>query len=189
MTGSGHVTLLLQAATQGQPQSLQQLLEVVYDELRRLAAQKMAQERAEHTLQPTALVHEAYLRLVTGSAVQWEGRNHFFAAAAEAMRRILIEAARRRSSLKRGGARVRNELLDYPAPAPTAAHESLLALDDALRKLEAVDPAAAQLVTLRYFGGLTMEAAADTLGISLRTAHRNWNYARAWLQRELSEAR
>ena len=187
MTGNGHVTQLLHAASQGEPQSLQQLLEVVYDELRRLAAQKMAQERAEHTLQPTALVHEAYLRLVTGSAGAWEGRNHFFAAAAEAMRRILIEAARRRSSAKRGGDRVRNDLLDYPAPAPSAAYESLLALDEALRKLEQHDAPAAQLITLRYFGGLTMEDAAETLGISLRTAHRNWSYARAWLQRELSE--
>jgi RNA polymerase sigma factor (TIGR02999 family) len=180
------VTLILSRIESGDPLAADQLLPLVYDELRRLAGQKMAQEAVQHTLQPTALVHEAYLRLVgNGSGRSWDNRGHFYAAAAEAMRRILIEAARRKSSLKRGGDRRRTELPDEIAAEVTADSDNLLALDDALRKLETEDPAVYRLVMLRYFGGLTVEEAAASLGISERTAKRNWSFARAWLQREI----
>jgi RNA polymerase sigma factor (TIGR02999 family) len=179
------VTHLLSAIAEGDPHAASQLLPLVYDELRRLAAQRLAHEQAGQTLQPTALVHEAYLRLVGADAqAHWDGRGHFFAAAAEAMRRILVENARRKRSLKRGGNRSRQDLEEDLAAVPEP-REDLLALDEALNKLAAKDPLKAQLVQLRYFGGLTGEEAALALGISSTTAERYWTYARAWLQREI----
>ncbi len=170
------------------PSAANQLLPLVYDELRRLAAHKLAHERPGQTLNPTALVHEAYLRLVgQGENDPWEGRAHFFAAAAEAMRRILVENARRRACLKRGGGRARLPLeeADLQAPAP---REDLLALDEALTELAATDRAAADLVQLRYFGGLSTPDAAQVLGVSTRTAERLWAFARAWLREKLRGA-
>ena len=176
-----HVTQALDAVARGEPEAAGRLLPLVYDELRRLAAQKLAHEKPGQTLQATALVHEAYLRLVGGDpAKPWNGRGHFFAAAAEAMRRILVENARRRRSLKRGGGHVRHDLDDLQLAAPEPA-EDLLALDDALNRLAAVDPVKAELVKLRYFAGMTIEEAADALGVSSATAKRYWAYARAWL--------
>src|SRR5579871_5821253 len=175
------VTLVLDAIQSGDPEAPAQLLPLVYDELRRLAAHRLAHEAPGQTLQPTALVHEAYLRLVdAGRGQHWSGRGHFFAAAAEAMRRILVENARRKRTLKRGGALGRRELdaAELLAPEP---REDLLALDDALTALAAKDPAAAELVQLRYFGGLSVADAAQVLGISLRTAERLWTYTRVWL--------
>jgi RNA polymerase sigma factor (TIGR02999 family) len=161
-------------------------LPLVYDELRKLAAQKLAQEKAGQTLEATALVHEAYLRLVdVEQAQQWNSRSHFFAAAAEAMRRILIDQARRKGSQRRGGSRRRRELLDEDRiedPLP----EELLDLDEALAKLAATDRQAAELVKLRVFAGLTVEEIAQMQGTSPRTVKRNWAYARAWLGRELA---
>ena len=185
---AGNVTLVLDALERGEGAAAEQLLPLVYDELRRLAARRMAQEAAEHTLQPTALVHEAYVRLVAdGATRKWHSRGHFYAAAAESMRRILIEAARRKASLKRGGALRRVELKEPIVPLATDDPESLLALDEALKKLETEDPRTAKLVTLRFFGGLTFEEAAAALGVSTRTAKRNWTFARAWLGRELDD--
>jgi len=179
------VTQLLTAIDNGDPHAAAQLLPLVYDELRKLAAQRLAHEAAGQTLEPTALVHEAYLRLVGPAANQaWDGRGHFFAAAAEAMRRILVEAARRRKSLKRGGERARQPLDDAELPAP-APREDLIALDEALTRFAAVDRTAAELVQLRYFAGLSIPAAARVLGVSPRTADRLWAYARAWLLEEL----
>jgi RNA polymerase sigma factor (TIGR02999 family) len=191
------VTRILSAIEQGDPQAAAQLLPLVYDELRKLAAQKLAQEKPGQTLQPTALVHEAYIRLVTPpksasceeqdqEKLPWTGRGHFFAAAAEAMRRILIEQARRKRRDKHGGG-LRRLDLDEGLAAPQATADKMLALDEALSRLEQADPAAAKLVKLRYFAGLTMPQAAEVLGVSLRTAERNWTYARSWLHRELSE--
>jgi RNA polymerase sigma factor (TIGR02999 family) len=175
------VTQVLDAIAQGDPHAAGRLLPLVYDELRRLAAQKLAQEKPGQTLQATALVHEAYLRLVGKRDEQsWNSRGHFFAAAAEAMRRILVENARRRRSLKRGGGQVRHDLDDLQLAAPEPL-EDLLALDDALNRLTVVDPVKAELVKLRYFAGMTIEEAADALGISSATAKRYWTYARAWL--------
>lgn len=163
----------------------EQLLPLVYDELRRLAAQKLAQETPGHTLQPTALVHEAYLRLITDCPEPtWDNRGHFFAAAAEAMRRILVENARRKGSLKRGGDRVRVSVDEAPLAAPEV-REDLLALDEALAKLAATDAQAAKLVQLRYFAGLPLHEVAQMLGISPRTADRLWAFARAWLHQEI----
>jgi RNA polymerase sigma factor (TIGR02999 family) len=179
------VTHILSAIEQGDPSAAEQLLPLVYAELRQLAAQKVAQEKSGQTLQATALVHEAYLRLVdVDKAQHWNSRRHFFAAAAQAMRRILVERARARGSLKRGGGRERLGLDELPVAAPERAAD-LLALDEALTRLAAVEPQAAELVHLRYFAGQTMPAAADLLGLSLRSAHRLWAYARAWLLREL----
>jgi RNA polymerase sigma factor (TIGR02999 family) len=159
----------------------------VYDELRKLAAAHLAREKPGQTLQATALVHEAYLRLVnTEQAQRWDSRGHFFAAAAEAMRRILVDAARRRASHKRGGNRSRVDLLDQPASFG-ADQIDLLALDEALRKLEAEQPEKAQLVILRYFSGCSLEQAAEMLGISRATAQRHWTYAKAWLYGQLSD--
>jgi RNA polymerase sigma factor (TIGR02999 family) len=176
------VTRILSAIKQGDPHAAGQLLPLVYDELRKLAAARMAEERADHTLQPTALVHEAYLRLVEGTAsnASWDSRGHFFAAAAEAMRRILINRARDRARLKRGGGWQRVDL-EQLAAAEDASEENLLALDGALEQLAQTHPACAQLIKLRFFAGLTQEEAAAALGIARRTANRNWAFAKAWL--------
>src|SRR5262245_50478555 len=176
------VTQILAGAGAGDPKAAAQLLPLVYDELRKLAAAKMASERAGHTLDATALVHEAYLRLVGDQ--QFDGRSHFFAAAAEAMRRILVESARRKARLKRGGNANRVEPPDE-LPAPAAPIEDVLAVDEALDRLAARDATAAELVKLHYFGGMTLEAAADVLGVSHRTAYRDWAFARAWLAKAL----
>jgi len=174
------ISKILMRTQQGDPLAAEELLPLVYDELRRLAAQRLSKEPAGHTLQATALVHEAYLRLVDVEHIQqWNGRGHFFAAAAEAMRRILIESARRRQSQKRGGDWVRDDLDAVAASEPD---DELLALDEALQKLAATDPLKAKLVELRYFAGLTSDQAAEVLGISPTTADRHWAYARAWLQ-------
>jgi RNA polymerase sigma factor (TIGR02999 family) len=180
------VTRVLSAIEAGDPSAAQQLLPLVYDELRLLAAQKLARETPGQTLQPTALVHEAYLRLVdVETAQRWDSRGHFFAAAAEAMRRILVDHARRRRSQRRGGAATRHSLagLDPAVPAPD---EELLAVDEALERLHKLAPPKAQLVKLRYFAGMTIPEAAQVLGISIPTANRYWAYARAWLHEELA---
>ncbi len=180
------VTQILTAIQAGDPKAAAELLPLVYDELRRLAAARLAGEKPGQTLQPTALVHEAYLRLVGPEPDQhWNGRGHFFAAAAEAMRRILVEAARRKKAEKRGGgglARHDPDALDIPAPEIP---EDLVALDEALTRLAAVDGTAAELVHLRFFAGLSIPDAAEVLGISPRTADRLWAYARAWLHQEV----
>jgi RNA polymerase sigma factor (TIGR02999 family) len=177
------VIRILSAAEQGDPSAAEQLLPLVYDELRRLAARKLSQEKAGHTLQPTALVHEAYLRLLGGHDTRsFQGRAHFFAAAASAMRRILIDRARRKQTQKRGGGMRRQDLDAVAAPEDD---DELLALDEALERLAAKDPEKARLVELRYFAGLTGEQAAEVLGISPSTADRHWAYARAWLQAEV----
>jgi RNA polymerase sigma factor (TIGR02999 family) len=182
------VTRLLSAIDQGDPQAAEGLLPLVYAELRKLAAQRLAQEKPGQTLQATALVHEAYLRLVEGerrgSSPPWNSRGHFFAAAAEAMRRILVDRARARRAEKRGGARKRLDI-DAIDLATAAAPDQLLALDEALAKLARGDAAAARLVGLRYFAGLTVDEAGKALGMSTATAYRHWNYARAWLHAEL----
>jgi RNA polymerase sigma factor (TIGR02999 family) len=179
------VTRILSAIEQGDLHAAGQLLPLVYDELRSLAAQKMAQEASGQTLQATALVHEAYVRLVDVDRVQhWNSRGHFYAAAAEAMRRILVENARRKKALRRGGNRQRLNL-DLAEPAAPQRSDDLLALDEALEKLAAKDRGKAEVVKLHYFAGLTMEQTAETLAISLATANRWWNYARAWLHQEI----
>jgi RNA polymerase sigma factor (TIGR02999 family) len=188
------VTRILSAIEQGDPHAAEQLLPLVYNELRHLAAAKLAQEKPGQTLQATALVHEAYLRLVPSpgresgeSEARWNNRGHFFAAAAEAMRRILIDQARRRSSKKRGGAGQRLSLeaaASIPAADASAADE-LLAVDECLQRLEAEAPIKARLVKLRYFAGLSMEDAARSLGISAATARRYWIYARSWLHAQM----
>jgi RNA polymerase sigma factor (TIGR02999 family) len=187
LTPMSEVTRLLSAIEHGDAGASERLLPLVYDELRKLAAQKLAREKPGQTLDATALVHEAYLRLVGKSAQPWDGRGHFFAAAAEAMRRILIDNARRKASGKHGGDRERTDLgaLQLAAPEPA---EDLLALDAALIKLAALDPQKAKLVELRYFAGLTGEQAAAVLAISPSAADRAWVYARAWLRRELGGA-
>jgi RNA polymerase sigma factor (TIGR02999 family) len=180
------VTPILSAIEQGDPHAAEQLLPLVYDELRRLAAAKLTQEAPGQTLQATALVHEAYLRLVDVEKAQhWDSRGHFFAAAAEAMRRILIDNARRRRSQRRGGEAKRQSLESLEAAAP-ASDEELLAIDEALERLHRLDAPKAELVKLRYFGGLTIPEAAQALGISVTTANRYWAYARAWLHEELA---
>jgi RNA polymerase sigma factor (TIGR02999 family) len=182
------VTRLLDAAAAGDPTAAAELLPLVYEELRRLAAARLAEEKPGQTLQPTALVHEAYLRLVGGDAAKnWNGRGHFFAAAAEAMRHVLVDNARRKLRAKRGGGRQRIEL-DDAVPAPPEEAEQLLALDEALTRLAGQDSEAAGLVKLRYFAGLSVEEAADALGISRAGAYRHWAFARAWLLDELGGA-
>ncbi len=179
------LTQILEAARRGDGRAADELLPKVYDELRRLAAHHMAREAPGHTLQPTALVHEAYLRLVGSSnGDAWAGRTHFFAAAAEAMRRILVESARRRKRLKHGGhfERVSADDVDLPLPMPS---DEFLALDEALERLAGVDTRAAAMVKLCFFVGLTQEQAAAELGVSVATAERIWAFARAWLFREL----
>lgn len=181
------VTRILSAIEQGDPQAAEQLLPLVYEELRRLAAQRMAAENPGQTLQATALVHEAYLRLVDVEQVQhWDSRGHFFAAAAEAMRRILVDSARRRQSLRRGAGFVQQTLDDVAIALPEG-DDKLLAVSEALEKLSATDHTAAELVKLRYFAGLTAKEAADALGLAERTADRVWVYARSWLLKELQE--
>jgi RNA polymerase sigma factor (TIGR02999 family) len=180
------VTRILDAIQQGDPQAADQLLPLVYGELRRLAAQKLAREKPGQTLDATALVHEAYVRLVdTEKDQHWNSRGHFFAAAAQAMRRILVESARRKSRIKHGGDRERAEIELANLPTRMSSDE-LVALDEALEKLKQQDPAKAQLVTLRYFGGMTIEQAAQVLSISRVTAHRYWTYARAWLHQQIT---
>jgi RNA polymerase sigma factor (TIGR02999 family) len=180
------VTRILSALGQGDPRAAEQLLPLVYDELKRLAAQKMAGEAPGQTLQATALVHEAYLRLVgPDQARDWNSRGHFFAAAAEAMRRILVESARRRNSAKRGGGRQRVSLDEMMTRSPDDL-DNVLDVDEALNDLARADPQAAELVKLRFFSGLTGDEAAAALGISPRTADFLWSYARAWLFERLS---
>ena len=178
------VTRILEAAQQGDPTAADQLLPLVYEELRRLAAHKMANEAAGQTLQPTALVHEAWLRLVGNQHQKWDGRAHFFAAAAEAMRRILIDRARRKRAVRHGGKQQRVDLQEVDLAAPSD-DDQLLAVNDALDKLAAQHKDEAELVKLRYFVGMTNEEAAEVLGISVRTAKYYWTHARAWLYREI----
>lgn len=174
------VTLVLQAIGRGEKQASEELLPLVYDELRRLASIRMAREAAGQTLQPTALVHEAWVRMVEDGARTWQNRTHFFGAASEAMRRILIERARRKSRLKHGGGqqRVNIEELDMADALPD---EKLLLVDEALERLKAEDPETAQVVVLKFFGGLTNEEIVQITGTSDRTVRRQWNYAKAWL--------
>jgi RNA polymerase sigma factor (TIGR02999 family) len=182
------VTHILSAIEHGDPNAAEQLLPLVYDELRQLAAQRLAQEKPGQTLQPTALVHEAYLRLVdVDQAQQWDSRGHFFAAAAEAMRRILVESARKKKCLRHGGA-VRRVDLQEVASLADSPDDDLLALDEALTRLAAREPVKAELVKLRYFAGLSIDEAADLMHISRTTAKRYWAFARAWLLAELDDA-
>lgn len=186
------VTRILSQIESGDPSAAEQLLPLVYDELRKLAAAKLAFEKPGQTLQATALVHEAFLRLVASPRIQtdkasshWDGKGHFFAAAAEAMRRILVENARRKGRTKHGGDRIRGELDDVPVVAADV-HEDLLALDTALDRLKSVNMQAVKLVHLRYFAGLSLVEAAEILDLSPRTAGRLWAYARAWLHQEIT---
>jgi RNA polymerase sigma factor (TIGR02999 family) len=180
-------TVLLKAVGEGDPRAAAELLPVVYQELRRLARAQMAGEHTGHTLQATALVHEAFLRLVADEPVRWDNRRHFFGAAAEAMRRILVEHARHKKSLKRGGSRERVDLADEPlqVSAPCDGLD-LLALSDALDRQAAEDPEGAELVKLLYFAGLSLEEAGAAMGLSKTTAHRRWVFARAWLHDAMS---
>lgn len=180
------VTSILSAIERGDGDAIERLLPIVYDELRALAQKHMNRERTDHTLQSTALVHEAYMRLVDGPEPNWPSRGYFFAAAAEAMRRILIDRARSKGSLKRGGGR-RKLRLDQDPLASEVLSGELLDLDEALTKLAAEDSQKADLVKLRFFAGLTMDEAAATLGISTATADRHWRYARAWLYQQMSQ--
>jgi RNA polymerase sigma factor (TIGR02999 family) len=183
------ITQILAAMEGGDPQAAQQLFPAVYLELRRLAARQLASEQAEHTLSPTALVHEAYLRLVgaDGQLRPWNSRGHFFSAAAESMRRILVDSARRKRAFKRGGDLARVPFHEASIGGPQRDRD-LLALDEALTRLEQERPHLAQLVKLRYFAGLTMPQAAEMLGTSQRTAERNWTYAKAWLFEAICES-
>jgi RNA polymerase sigma factor (TIGR02999 family) len=181
-------TPLLDAAAAGDRKAAAELLPLVYDELRKLAAARMAHEAPNQTLQPTALVHEAYLRLIgPADHARWENREHFFAAAAEAMRRILVDAARRKRTEKHGGRHHRVDLPDVPANSDVV-DEQLVALDEALTRLAAEDPVAARVVELRHFAGMSIEDAARALGMSRATAYRHWTYARAWLRDATSAA-
>jgi RNA polymerase sigma factor (TIGR02999 family) len=193
------VTQILAAIERGEVQGTEQLLPLVYDELRRLAAGKLAQEAPGQTLEPTALVHEAYLRLVGKPARsdsadadrqsgRWQGRAHFFAAAAEAMRRILVESARRKKAIRHGGALRRAELAESDL-ATNAAPDELILLDEALTELAREDPAAALLVKLRYFSGFSIEEAAETAGLARATAYRHWSFARAWLIDQMKDSK
>jgi RNA polymerase sigma factor (TIGR02999 family) len=181
------VTRILRQIESGDPSGAEKLLPLVYDELRRVAAQQMTQEAPDHTLQPTALVHEAYVRLVdVEQAQKWDSRRHFFAAAAEAMRRILVESARRKGRLKHGGEHVRCEFDDHELVAPVRP-EQLTALDEALDRLESTEPRAAELVKLRFFAGFSNDDAASLLAIAPRKANQVWAYARAWLLEEIGD--
>ena len=182
------ITRILEAIEGGDTEAADELLKMAYQELRQIAAQRMASERAGHTLQPTALVHEAYLRLLgsDGKPVVWNSRGHFFAAASQAMRRILIESARRKLSAKRGGGADHTSLdeseLEFAVPS-----EEILAVDEALKKLEVEDPHLAEIVTMRYFAGMTIPEAASALWVSTSTMDRHWQCAKAWLRREIAE--
>jgi RNA polymerase sigma factor (TIGR02999 family) len=181
------VTRILAQLDGGDAAAAEQLLPLVYDELRKLASAKLAQESSGQTLQATALVHEAYLRLVdVEHGKEWDSRGHFFAAASEAMRRILVDTARRKASLKRGG-ELQRHLLDEAHLTTDNDPQNLLALDEALNRLAQADPLAAKLVQLRYFAGLTVEQAASALGVSTRSAYNTWTYARSWLHKALRE--
>jgi RNA polymerase sigma factor (TIGR02999 family) len=183
------VTRILLAVEGGEPRASAELLPLVYDELRRLAAMRLVQERPGQTLQATALVHEAYLRLVDKDTIQrWDSRGHFFAAAAEAMRRILVERARRRSRLRHGGGLRRLDLSETDVAVSPAGDDQILLLDEALDRFAVVRPQAAELVKLRFFSGLTAEEAAPMVGLSPRTARRLWAFARAWLRREMESS-
>ncbi len=185
---NNQVTRVLERVRCGELSAASELLPLVYDELRRLAAAKMAHERPGQTLQPTALVHEAWLRLVGNEKQKWNGRAHFFGAAAEAMRRVLIENARRKAAARHGGGQARVDINQIQI-ATTAPDDELLAVSDALEKLAAHDSQMAELVKLRYFVGLTTEQSAEVLGISVRTAERWWSYSRAWLYQECERQR
>jgi len=180
----GDVTLILQAIGKGEEKASEELLPLVYDELRRLAAARMARESAGHTLQPTALVHEAWLRLVGDGDRSWQNRAHFFGAAAEAMRRILIERARRKSRVKRGSGQAPINIDDLQLAAPTP-DEKILLVDEALKRLEAEDPKIARIVMLKFFGGMTNQEAAKAMGVTERTVLNHWAYAKAWLLRDI----
>jgi RNA polymerase sigma factor (TIGR02999 family) len=185
ITAMSDVTRILDQIQHGEPHAADQLLPLVYEELRKLAAQKLGKEKPGQTLQATALVHEAYLRLVGGGDRGWDSRGHFFAAAAEAMRRIVVENARSKKRARHGGGRerVEVELADLPTRMPA---DNLLALDEALARLEQIDSVKARLVNLRYFAGMTIEQAAEALNISRTTAHRYWRFARAWLHQQIT---
>ena len=179
------ITHILDRVQQGDPTAAEELLPLVYEELRRLATQRMAREAAGQTLQPTALVHEAWLRLAGNEAARFENRAHFFGAAAEAMRRILIERARRRLTAKRGNGQTPLDLDELEIPSPTTDDDQLLAINEALEKFAALDPRKAELVKLRYFVGMNFEETAAALGIAVPTAKQWWAYARAWLTVEM----
>ncbi len=181
------VTVILRRAQEGDPKAVAALLPLIYDELRRLAARKMAGEAPGHTLQPTALVHEAWLRLTGDADPQFENRSHFFAAASEAMRRILIERARRRLAAKRGAGAETLPLDEFEIPSPASSDDQLLAVNEALEKLAALHPRKAELVKLRYFVGMSFDEAAAALGIAVPTAKQWWAYSRAWLTVELRD--
>lgn len=183
--GVGEVTWLLECVGRGDPNASGRLVALVYDELRRMASRNLDREAPGHTLNATALVHEIYMRMFAGEGPRWQSRSHFFIAASEAMRRVLVDNARSKKALKRGGGR-RREPLDPSEIAAPATDADLLALDEALIKLEARDPTKAALVKLRYFAGMTIPEAAGSLGISTTTADRYWAYARAWLRVEIA---
>ena len=185
--GMSDVTQILQAASAGDPRAAAELLPLVYDELRRLAAHRLAGEAHAHTLQPTALVHEAWLKMAGNDQRTWQGRQHFLAAAAQAMRRIMVDRARRRLAAKRGAGAERLDIDEVDISAP-ANDDQLLAINDALTRLAAIDPRKAELVTLRYFVGFSFEETAEILGIAVPTAKQWWAYARAWLRVEMADA-
>jgi RNA polymerase sigma factor (TIGR02999 family) len=187
-TPSGEITALLLAWREGQPGALDRLLLLVYDDLRRQARRQLRRERSDHTLQPTALVHEAFLRLGGQGAARWQNRRQFFAVASQAMRRVLVDHARAHGAAKRGDGRTRVSLEEWSA-AGAAPQVDVLALDQALERLERIDPRQARVVELRYFGGLSAPEAAEVLEVSLATVNRDWAMARAWLFRELGGAR
>lgn len=182
------VTQILQAASAGDPRAAAQLLPLIYEDLRQLAARRLAGEGREHTMQPTALVHEAWLKVAGDDQRTWQGRQHFLAAAAEAMRRILVDRARRRLAAKRGAGAERLDIDEVDIPAP-AEDDQLLAINDALTRLAAIDPRKAEVVNLRYFAGFSFEETAEVLGIAVPTAKQWWAYARAWLRVELGSQR
>jgi RNA polymerase sigma factor (TIGR02999 family) len=183
-----HLTRILDKVDQGDPKAAEELLPLVYSELRRLAAARMAHEAPGQTLQPTALVHEAWLRLGTDTQPKWQNRAHFFAAAAEAMRRILVERARRRLASKRGGGVEELNADEIEIPSPTSDDDKLLRINEAVEKLALVDPKKAELVKLRYFVGMSFEETAEALGIAVPTAKKWWAYARAWLDVQLRDS-
>ena len=185
-SSSHHVTQLLRAWGDGDARALERLVPLVYDELHRLARRYMAQERPGHTLQTTALVNEAYLRLVDSTQASWQNRTQFFAICAQVMRRILVDWARARQAAKRGGEAQPLELEEALVVSDKPG-EDLVALDDALRELAALDPRKSRVVELRFFGGLSVEESAEVLDVSVETVMRDWKFAKTWLRRELSK--